>query len=957
MSIKRVFLGTSSSLPELAARRLTANCGKLPDFGRIIFAVPGNYAKSAFQDTLVSLVPDGLFEPQIMTPGILMHCGTEKKNLPSKLENELIWNKTARNAAKSGEFDLLFPGYHDGTNISGSAFSHLRLELTAGGFSICDAKEHLGSRGEQLAKLEQLYLEELSSCGFDDSLDADIQAVENTEYFAGIDKIILCGLVDLPRLLKKRIENTAARYPGKVEAWIYADSSKADFFDNTGCAIPEKWNNCLIDIADFENRVHSTETFDDAARKLTELFEAQGDLIFEETAVVLADNSMFPVFKRKLANWAKKHGGELDLYDPSGIPVSELRIHKLLLSLQEFCKNKDDIDTALMLIKNSDFLAYLAGRFHKRTTTLLKELDEFLLRVLPTEISNAVSYFADNQDKYQQVNEILSYLDEIYGEYQKLPIAVFLKNFLTEIYKKRKSSELSPYRDVPFPQECALIQDHLENLEKLNIDSFVSKDEIFELFCKQLGEEKLSTIPTANSIAIQGCLELPFLHEKNIFFCGVSASHYPDVIAPVLYLTDTIRRKIGIRSNQETFARAASHLHSLCQTAHENTNMHFITTKRDKSGEPLSPSPLFFTGNLSEQELFKRCRKFFDASETCHYEPEKWKSEHSYFSLAPQLDYRTHKDYPDVPVLSVTAFEAYIKNPLEFFLDRIMHMSKIDYSAKEPDAMTFGNLVHETFHKFGTTVCHTEEEYKKQLLACLRDVMQSEYGKNPSALLEVIRDNISQRLEHAAAFMLESSKKHHFVPIETEFELGGEEKMIACRITNGETPDVFIKGIIDRIEYCAERNLIRIVDFKTSSLKNIKEKITPYNSKKTEIKLTDLQMPLYADLLKMDENFKSRHPEIDMDNVKIECAYFVLPKTVTDTRILVWEESELLPVIDFAWLKVCDIVNELKKWKNQEMSEKGNKCKNYSELFLPDVPSCLKNVHWITSIPEKYPCK
>ena len=116
-------------------------------------------------------------------------------------------------------------------------------------------------------------------------------------------------------------------------------------------------------------------------------------------------------------------------------------------------------------------------------------------------------------------------------------------------------------------------------------------------------------------------------------------------------------------------------------------------------------------------------------------------------------------------------------------------------------------------------------------------------------------------------------------------------------------------------------------------------------------------MPLYADLLKMDENFKSRHPEIDMDNVKIECAYFVLPKTVTDTRILVWEESELLPVIDFAWLKVCDIVNELKKWKNQEMSEKGNKCKNYSELFLPDVPSCLKNVHWITSIPEKYPCK
>ena len=356
MSIKRVFLGTSASLPELAAQRLLSGCGKLPDFSKVIFTVPGNYARTAFQNKLASLVPDGLFEPQIMTPGVLLHCGAEKANTPGQLENELIWNKTALKAAQSGDFDLIFPSYHDGVNVSGAPFSHLRLELAAGGFSITDAKTHLGTRGEQLAELEKLYLEELDSLGFTDRLSADIAAAENIDFFAGVEKVILCGLVDLPRMLKKRIENIDQAFPEKIEAWIFADEDKSDLFDHTGCAIPEKWNSCAIEITIFEKTVHCVETFEDAAQKLTELFEQQKELFFDETAIVLADPAMFPVFKRKLAHWAEKVGGKLDLYDPSGIPFSELRLHKLLSLLLVFCKNRDDMDCAVQLIKNSDFL-------------------------------------------------------------------------------------------------------------------------------------------------------------------------------------------------------------------------------------------------------------------------------------------------------------------------------------------------------------------------------------------------------------------------------------------------------------------------------------------------------------------------------------------------------------------------------------------------------------------------
>ena len=166
MPVKKIFLGTSKSLPELAADRLLKNAGPLPILNKILVAVPGNYAAEKLQENLAALAPRGLIAPQIMTPGVLLHCGTVAANTPSALENELIWCNVAETAAKSRCFDMLFPAYNENTPVSGGAFSRLRLELAAGGFSIADAADNLGTRAEQLVEIEQLYLEELEKLGF-----------------------------------------------------------------------------------------------------------------------------------------------------------------------------------------------------------------------------------------------------------------------------------------------------------------------------------------------------------------------------------------------------------------------------------------------------------------------------------------------------------------------------------------------------------------------------------------------------------------------------------------------------------------------------------------------------------------------------------------------------------------------------------------------------------------------
>lgn len=952
MAIKKIFLGTSKPLAELAAARLLEGAGALPDLGRILIAVPGNHAKIQLQDALVKLAPNGLLEPQIMTPGMLMHCGVPEANIPDQLENELIWNNVAEDAAKSGSFDQLFPAYNENSTVSGTQFGRLRLELAAGGFSITDVSDKLGSRAEQLCQIEQLYLKELEKFNFTDRLAADLAAAENVDIFNDFDKVILCGIADVPLLLKKRIKNIAEIWEDKLESWIYADRDKTGFFDFSGSAISEKWNNFAIDIPDFEQHVHCVETVDDAADKLIELISLSGEFVFDDTAIVLADPSMYPVFKRKLSNWAKTLDSNIDLYDPSGISFSELRLHKLGCVLLNFCKSDDDIEPAVNLIKNQDMLDYLADKLNTSSTSLLCKLDDFMLDILPSELQNVTAYFEDNTSKHQLTAQVFKLLENILEKYKSQEPAEFLREFFTDIYRHNRNIDNSLFHGVAFSSECRLLQESLRKLENSSASDLRDKKQLLEIFWKQLGNEKLSYIPGENSLTVEGCLELPFLREKNIFFCGVNAEYFPDRIDQTTYLTDTIRQKCGIRSNQDTFARAAVHLHSLCSPSEYGRNLQMITIKKSIDGSPLSPSPLFFTGDLSEKELVLRSRVFFRKFSNTGRNPRRSTSEYSAFTLTPVLEHRTHPEYPDIPVMNVTAFQSYIRNPLDYFLDSVMKMEEIDYLSKEPDNKSFGTIVHAVFERLGTEIYHTVDDYNARLQQLLNEVMRDQYGKNPSPLLEVVRENISQRLEYTAPILYDCSRED-FIPLETEYVLGGEDKMLPLYISSDEKPDVFIKGKIDRIEYSPQRNMLRIIDFKTGKKDSIAKIVKSFSSANKTIKLTDIQMPLYAELLRNDQNFISRLLEKYplAKNPSVCCAYITLPKNVTDTAMLEIDNSDLSRVIPHAIDKVGDIVKEIKLWKNQEMSTKGLSSKSHKNLFLPDIKSALPYIHWTE--PEK----
>lgn len=946
MSITRVFLGTQAPLPQLAAERLLSGQSGLPDLGNIIIAVPGSFAREKLEYLLAGIAGNGLLSPQLMTPGVLLHLGTKKSNIPSALEDELIWNQVANKAANSGKYKLLFPHYNGSSAVSGTSFHRLRLELAAGGVSIADAGDILGTRAEELQAIETLYLEELENLGFSDRLQSDKDAADDCAVFESFDKIILCGLCDIPHLLKKRMMNAAEMFPGKIEAWIHADECDAVLFDETGASVPEKWIEHAVDIPDFDDRTFNAENIDDAADILVGILKKNPKLSFDDTAIVLTDNMFFKPFKRKLSQWAEECGSKLDLYLPSGIEASNLRLHKLGAALLAFLKSPEDIDTAILLIKNPDFIEWIAEKMKHPTSAICKKLDEFMLEVLPAEIQNAESYFEKNSH-HTTIKQLLDILSEIKKQYEELPLAQFLREFFTEVFRHRSSIDSSLYMDVPFSAECNLFKSGIDTLERINQNTVSDKTQLFELLWQQLGNEPLAQIPGENSLAVQGRLELPFMDEKNIIICGVNAGLFPDRITQTVFLTDSMRRKTGIRCNQDTFARAATHLNAVCKSSVGRADVWLISVKRSCDGSPMFPSPLLFSGKQNADVLVKRAKYFFKESDA--YIPKKntKQPEHGIkFTLSPVLTFRSHPEHPDVPVLSVTDFSTYLYNPLDFFLERIMKMEKLDYASREPDAKTFGTILHETIQALDNNICHSTEEYQEKLKAALNGVIIQKYGKNPSPLIGVVKENIAQRLEYAAEYLLKCSRDDKFIPIETEYTLGGEEQMIPYIPEGSNEPLVFLKGKIDRIEYNPIEKKLRIVDFKTGKKSSISDIVKALRNASYDA-MNDLQMPLYAHFLRNDRHFQERHPDIDMKNVPISCAYLILPKAVTDTCFEECSSFDLDGAIDTALLKMTDIVKQIKLWNTNSMSAEGMKNSRYASLFLPDLQSCLTGINWL----------
>lgn len=931
-----VFLGGKAPFPRAAAQALAGlKKEKVPDFSRITIVLPGKIARRNLQQELLKLFPGGLLLPRMMTPRQLLLAGVDDSvNLPPPVAETILWGRAVERAKREKEHfsELFLPGKfpRDPFRAAGT-FIQLRNELLAGGVSIAEAKDKLGIRGRELALLESFYLEELTAAGYADRRDFDRQAAEEVEFFADAELIIGAGLPDLPEILVKKFAAIEEKFPGKVELWINDPPENAGHFDQWGRPLPEIWLNKSLP-GTTEN-IHLALTPADGARLAAVLAAENSCFSPDDCAVVLADPSLYKDFAREFSRLENASGEKLIIADPAGVPLSALRICQLLHTMAEFLQTPGDFTAAVNLIRERDYLIF-GKKEQDSPAEILSLLDELQQKFTPDSFAFAAEKASSGKFR-GKVDWIFNGLTYWLEKFDLLPVHEFLRKFLTAVFLNRANIDQELFHGIPFAAECKLFNSELNKLSSLpeTLTAGMEKGEILKIFLDHCRDVSVTLPIPDGALAFEGRLEMPFLLQKKIIFCGMNESYFPDRIKPTAFLTDSMRRELGLRSNQGTLLRSIYHLHNTA-IVRNPADVQMIVLRQDAQRSALRPSGILFGAALSDEELIARCEKLFADPEAflLTEAPGAGKK----FRLMPELGYR--KTPEGELRLSVTDLDCYLRSPFEFFWSRVRKNEKIDYALCEPDERAGGTFIHAAIEALGKEKFTTADELRGKLIQNFNAVIKEHYGESLPVLVDFFKFNMIQRLEYAADVLFEE-QQNGFETIAVEYDFGGS---VDCGIRFG---GAFFKGKADRIDYHPQLKIIRIIDIKTGSVKNV---LQDHYSVKTG-KFRKLQLPLYALLLQSDEYFRKNICP-DIDECEIECAYLTIPRAVTDSALQVWESASLRDILPLAEEEIRRIIGEIREFSAQRLRMK----KQYSfPLLKPVAADALCGVEVITPEEKK----
>ena len=269
MAISRVFLDWKRpALPESAAylRERYAR-GRELDLRNVLLVLPTSQAGQRMLELLVGDAEGRglrLIPPAILTLRDLPErLYTPKRPFAHPLAQQFAWIQ-ALQTLPGQQRSRLMRRLSDTSLIGRLAFaamlSELHRELVANNLNFADVSEQIATGGEEheiarwdlLKDVEDAYLRLLDGLGLWDQPTARLVAINQREFVTEQD-IVLVGLVDLNASHRAMLSQVADR----VTALVIAPSSRAEWFDEFGGLITERWQNAFI-----ENVFEKTEVVD-----------------------------------------------------------------------------------------------------------------------------------------------------------------------------------------------------------------------------------------------------------------------------------------------------------------------------------------------------------------------------------------------------------------------------------------------------------------------------------------------------------------------------------------------------------------------------------------------------------------------------------------------------------------------------------------------------------------------
>lgn len=889
MSLHRHFLGWDRPVGPLVSEFLLAGLrpsARFFDLGDTLVVVPTRQAGRRLREFLAGTAERhgcGILPPSIVEPRhLLLPAGPTTVASSSA---QLAAMVAVLRSSQMRDFPNLFPAFQEESGgrpefpvLLGLAASlcEVRELLSDNALSAGDVNERMGEgfeeheRWDELALLESRQVERLHAAGLMDPLAAMRQAMAAPAVEESVRRVIVAAVPSPIAPAATVLERLAEHRP--VQVLVHAPERHADRFDQFGRPLPEWWENAHVPLA--LERIHLVHGPRQQAECVARLIRER-DIPPTDVAVGIPDPEITPLLQRELADRLAA-----TTFDPSGRQLTHHPVPRLLELLNELSQARG-YDPFSRLLRHPHFLAFCEARNPGfEAETALRQADLLQNRCLPLDVPAVLRACDTFADDFPQVRLACESAEDLLASLQTGDDPVeAVRQTLRAVYRHRILDPARP-EDAEFRVVAEQLNELLDRFAQAAacLDTLPRQD-LRRVWTRCLEAERYyfpDLTERTPDIEVEGWLELHWNDAPHLLLSGFNEGRIPASVVGDPFLPDSARERLGLTSNRTRFARDAYLLQAMLAARPKPGGVDVVLGKASGTKDALRPSRLLFL--CPAEELPARALALFRSVQETRETPPR--------ESGPKL--RPPPVTPDrIPRhLSVTAFRAYLRCPLRFYLQRLLRMEPRDDRKLELDALDFGNVCHAALEQFGRSPLRASadsSEIADFLERAARGHAQRLYGPAPGAAVTIQLESACQRLR-AAARCQAQLRREGWEILHTETPLGQA----------GKPPEIHamrVRGTVDRVDRHPDGR-IRILDYKTSDRPSPPDKAHtasgPHPLEGFEFAdlqagaktrhWIDLQLPLYRFLSPFDG--------------PVEVGYFNLPKAVAETGVQVWNDLD-----------------------------------------------------------------
>jgi hypothetical protein len=326
-------------------------------------------------------------------------------------------------------------------------------------------------------------------------------------------------------------------------------------------------------------------------------------------------------------------------------------------------------------------------------------------------------------------------------------------------------------------------------------------------------------------LQIMGILESRVLDFENVIITSVNEGTFPAGKSPQTFIPQDVKKELGLPTFKEKDAVYTYHFYNLIKRAKNIYLLYNTESEGLEQGEKSRFITQLEVENLPNHELIQTT----------------YAAKVPGLMNEPKTIDKTPKFLERVNEIAQTGFSpsslaTYIRNPLQFYYQRVLKIHSVDEVEEQIAANTLGSVIHETLEELYKPYLKTplKVEYLQKMTATLEVLLNQSFaniykdgnilkGKNLLAY-EVTKKYVQKFLEHEIETLGSN-----------DITIDGLEQELRVEINHRELPfPVILKGNLDRIDLI--NNRLRIIDYKTGKVEKTQLKFNGFDELLIETK-------------------------------------------------------------------------------------------------------------------------